>query len=98
MWVWPELKEVQPAQAAPGDEIRIVAVGGYLHWQNECGSGVDESARSFQIFVGDTPLGSMDCYVNHCEADLAVPGDLPPGTHTISVEGGSSLIIQIVGD
>jgi hypothetical protein len=96
--VWPELIDIQPAQVTPGDKVEINAMGGYLYWNNECGTRWDESARTFQLYLDDTPVSSILCYVNYCEADLTVPGDVPSGTHTISVEGGSSLSIEVSGN
>jgi hypothetical protein len=96
--VWPELRDIQPAEVAPGDKVKITAMGGYLYWNNECGTRWDESARTFQLYLDDTPVSSILCYVNYCEADLTVPGDVPSGTHAISVEGGSSLSIEVSGN
>jgi heat shock protein HslJ len=96
--VWPELIDIQPAQVTPGDKVEINAMGGYLYWNNECGTRWDESARTFQLYFDDTPVSSILCYVNYCETDLTVPGDVPSGTHTISVEGGSSLSIEVSGN
>ena len=96
--VWPELIDIQPAQVTPGDKVEITAMGGYLYWNNECGTRWDESARTFQLYFDDTPVSSILCYVNYCETDLTVPGDVPSGTHTISVEGGSNLSIEVSGN
>jgi hypothetical protein len=42
--------------------------------------------------------GSLECYANTCLATLALPDDAAPGEHTLSVEGGSSLNIQVRSD
>jgi len=93
--VWPQLREVQPAQAATGDEVKIMGAGGNLHWDNACGQFWLESARDFQLFFDGEPLGFIQCYASMCVADLMIPSDAAPGTHTISVEGGSSLSIEV---
>lgn len=93
--VWPQLREVQPAQAATGDEVKILGAGGNLHWDNACGQFWLESARDFQLFLDGEPLGFIQCYASMCVADLMIPSDAAPGTHTISVEGGSSLSIEV---
>jgi hypothetical protein len=92
--VMPQIMEVQPAQVAAGDEVILIGSGGYL----SCGAGgYVESARSFQLYLDGEPIGPMSCFVNHCEATLDVPESTTPGKHVISVEGGSSLEIDVVG-
>lgn len=93
--IWPELREVQPDQAAPGDEVEILGSGGHLYWDNECGEFWLESARDFQLFFDGEPAGFITCYANMCVTNLTVPEDAVSGTHVISVEGGSSLIIEV---
>jgi hypothetical protein len=94
---WPELRKVEPEQAAPGDKVEILGNGGNLYWDNECGQFWLESARDFQLFFDGEPAGFITCHASMCIANLAVPGDALPGPHVISVEGGSSLSIE-VGD
>lgn len=96
--IWPELREVQPDQVAPGDEVEILGSGGHLYWDNECGEFWLESARDFQLFFDGEPAGSITCYANTCITDLSVPEDALSGTHVISVEGGSSLSIEVSSD
>jgi hypothetical protein len=93
--VWPQLSEVQLTETASGAEVKVVGSGGYLYWGGKCGRRYDESARSFELALDGEPVGSMGCYVNHCEATLSFPADALWGTHTISVEGGSSITIQV---
>ena len=96
---WPQLHEVQPAQVAPGDQFKIIGSGGYLYWWNDnCQKGYNESHRTFQVDFDAEPMGSISCYVNRCEATLTVPADALAGTHTISVEGGSSISIRVITD
>jgi heat shock protein HslJ len=95
--VWPALLEASPNPVAPGQAVEVRATGGYLIWETPCGTAVQESARSFAMAFDGDPVGSLDCYANTCLATLTIPSDLPPGEHTLSVEGGSNLII-VVGD
>jgi hypothetical protein len=95
--IWPTLRQVQPAHAAPGAEVEIRGTGGFLDWNNECGEFRNESARDFQLYYDDEPVGSITCYAHTCLANLTIPADAAPGTHTISVEGGSSIDMQIGG-
>jgi len=91
--VWPVLTELQPAQAAPGDQVHLIGRGGYLFYS---GGGYDESSRTFEIHFDGEPAGSIGCYVNHCEGDLTIPVDASPGTYEVSVEGGSRLSLQVL--
>lgn len=94
--VWPVLEPIDIGPSVPGDELEITAVGGYLQWDNECGEAVNESARTFQLYFDDEPAGTILCYVNICCGTSAIPADTPPGTHTVSAEGGSSVTIEVV--
>jgi hypothetical protein len=77
---------------APGGQVRVLGTGGYVVDP----SGLnDESARYFELFLDGNHLGTLACYLNHCLADLSLPAGLAPGEHTLSVEGGSSLTIEI---
>ena len=40
-------------------------------------------------------MGSITCYAHTCLADLTIPADAALGIHTISVEGESSIDIEI---
>ncbi len=96
--IWPTLRQVQPARAAPGDPVEIRGTGGFLYWNNECGEFVNESARDFQLFFDGQPVGSITCYAHTCLVDLTIPADAAPGTHTLSVEGGSSIDVEVGGE
>jgi hypothetical protein len=93
--IWPTLHEVQPVQAAPGDQVEIRGTGGFLHWNNECGEFRNESAKDFQLLFDGEPADSITCYAHTCLVNLTIPADASPGIHTICVEGGSSIDIQI---
>lgn len=94
--VLPTLVEVQPAQAAPGEQVEVLGVGGNLYWENECGSQWIESAQDFQLLLDGEPAGSIQCYAGSCRARLTIPAEMVTGAHTISAEGGSSLDIEVV--
>jgi heat shock protein HslJ len=96
--IWPTLRQVQPDHAAPGDQVEIRGTGGFLYWNNECGEFRNESARDFQLFFDGQPVGSITCYAHTCLASLKLPPDALPGIHTLSVEGGSSIDLEIAGD
>lgn len=91
--IWPQLQAVQPDQAVPGAEIKIVANGGYTL---ECGSFYNESHRLFEIYFNQDQVEMLSCMTNHCEAMFNVPKKLPPGMHIISTEGGSQIEIEII--
>ena len=96
--IWPTLHQIEPPVPTPGDQIEIRGTGGFLYWSNECGEFRNESAQDFQLFFDGEPAGSITCYANTCLVDLTIPDDIPPGIHTISAEGGSSLDVEIGGD
>ncbi len=93
--IWPQMQSVQPEQAVPDGEIKIVASGGY---QIECGGFYNESHRLYKVYINQTEVGMLSCMVNHCEAVLEVPGDIQPGTHIISTEGGSQIEFKILAE
>src|SRR5688572_6680601 len=75
--VWPQLSGVQPAEIAPGGTVTVTASGGY----RRCGDAYNESARDFALTLGAQPIGTLSCYVNHCQATLVVPADAAVGEH-----------------
>jgi hypothetical protein len=91
--IWPQLQAVQPDQAEPGGEVKIIASGGY---QIECGNFYNESHRLFAVYFNQDRVGMLSCMANYCEVSLAVPEHPQPGTHIISTEGGSQIEIEIV--
>jgi hypothetical protein len=91
--VSPQLYEVKPAEAAPGDEITVIGSGGYS--RDNCG-GYNESSRPFELYFDDEFGGTLVCYVNHCEAKLTIPAGASPGLHCISVaETGCDIDVQV---
>jgi len=93
---WPSLLPIEIETVLPGDELEITAFGGYLRWDDACGELIDESARQFRIFIDGEPIGNISCYVNVCRVRITIPIDTLPGMHSLSVEGGSSLDLEIV--
>lgn len=69
-----------------------------MYWNNECGEFRNESARDFQVFFDGEPVGSITCYAHTCLTDLTIPADAALGIHTISVEGGSSMDVEVSGE
>ena len=94
--IWHTLLPVEIESASPGDDLEIMASGGYLQWDNECGEAIDESARAFQLLFDGEPAGNLSCYVNVCRIGFTIPVDASSGMHRLSVEGGSSLDIEVV--
>lgn len=94
--VWPSFLPIEIEEVRSGDDLEIMASGGFLQWDNECGVSINESAREFLLFIDGEPSGNISCYVNVCRVTLFIPVDTPPGTHTLSVEGGSSLDFEVV--
>jgi hypothetical protein len=82
----------------PGERVGILGVGGNLYWDNECGTLWVESARDFPLSFDGEPAGSIQCYAGNCRADLTIPDDALTGVHTIAVEGGSSMDLEVSGD
>jgi hypothetical protein len=81
--IQPTLTTVEPAQVLPGGTILVTAIGGYV--QDSCG-GINESARSFPLFLDQEPLGNLSCYVNHCETKFDLADTLDSGLHCLSVQ------------
>ena len=91
--VWPTLETLQPAQTAPGNEILVTGWGGY--WFLPPG-GYIESYRTFELYFDSQPLSTIGCYVNYCQGNLVVPPNAALGTHSVSTEGGSMLVLTVV--
>ncbi len=92
--VWPQLSDIQPPQVAAGGEVKVMGSAGYV----KCGaSGFIESARSFRLDLDGLEVGSVSCYVNHCEGKFTLPAGLAAGVHVVTVEGGSHLSLVVTG-
>jgi hypothetical protein len=83
--VLPIIADVQPSPALPGSEITITGAGGYL--QDSCG-GINESARSFKLYLDNEPVGDLLCYVNRCETKINLAGSIVSKSYCLSTQKG----------
>ncbi len=81
--VLPVITEIQPSPVLPGSEITIMGRGGYI--QDSCG-GINESARSFKLYLDDEPAGDLQCYVNHCETKIKLASSITLAEHCLSTQ------------
>lgn len=90
---WPIIDDVIPNPASPGSAIEILGHGGAIR----CGNAYDESSRDFEIYLDELRLGTVNCYVNHCEGTVDLPGSLEQGTYSLSIgpEQEYELVIQL---
>lgn len=95
----PNLMRLRPEDAAPGEEVEVVGSGGHIELRTAEGAvtGYIESATDFTIFFDGQPAGSVNCYINTCKGTLTVPNEAAPGSHEVSVEGGSKLDLTVAG-
>jgi hypothetical protein len=82
----PQVTEIRPAQPRPGDEITVIAYGGSI--QDGCG-GYIEGAREFILHLDDEPVGSVTCYINHCEGKFILSETAVSGAHCLATEDPS---------
>lgn len=82
-FVSPVIIEIQPAQPLAGGELTVIGSGGYA--QDSCG-GVNESARSFPLYLDGEVVADFHCYVNHCEAKVELLSTLEAGRHCLSMQ------------
>jgi hypothetical protein len=93
----PQLIEARLVETASGPELNVIGSGGYLCSAGMCGLRVDESPKSFDLTFDEAPAGLLACHLDHCEGTLDLPAAALLGTHTISVEGGSSITVHVTG-
>ncbi len=79
----PTVTDIQPAQPFAGNEMTVTGNGGFF--QDSCG-GVNESARTFTLYLDQEPVGDFACYVNHCELQFRLPDTLTAGAHCLSTQ------------
>ena len=90
--IWPTLQTVSPIAPHAGTAIIIRGSGGYIR----CSGGLyNESARSFVVTLDGQPIGDLGCYANYCQTTFTIPLTTSPGTHTITTEGGSQILITV---
>ena len=81
--ILPTIIEIQPAWPSAGSEVTIIGSGGFV--RDSCG-GVNESARSFPLYLDNEPAADLQCYVSHCEAKLRLGDTLADGAHCLSMQ------------
>jgi uncharacterized protein YkwD len=90
--VYPVLKTLTPNPAAAGSKVTVTGTGGYKRNWNGL---LDESARSFQLFLDGKANTRISCAVNHCQGQINIPsGSI--GNFFVSVEGGSKLSLKVM--
>lgn len=89
--IYPTLTKVDPDIAYTGSKVSIIGTGGYIKYSD---GRIDESSRLFALKFDNQDIGSIQCYVNRCQAEITIP-QVNPGTHSISVSGGSKIYITI---
>ena len=79
------------------EEVEVVGSGGLIELRTAEGAltGYIESATDFTLFFDGQPAGSVNCYVNTCIGTFTVPNGAAPGSHEVSVEGGSKLFFTV---
>jgi hypothetical protein len=81
--ILPRITDIQPSPITAGSEITITGTGGYI--QDSCG-GINESARSFKLYLDKELVGDLLCYVNHCETKINVAETISSGSHCLSTQ------------
>jgi hypothetical protein len=79
----PRIANIQPSPIRPGSEITITGTGGYI--QDSCG-GINESARTFSLYLDNESVGDLLCYVNHCEVRFYLADTITSGLHCLSTQ------------
>ncbi len=69
----------------------LVGHGGAIR----CGNAYDESSRDFNVFLEEQPVGSLNCYVNHCEGEVHLPEDLEPGDYRLIVNPQEPYVLEV---
>ncbi len=94
--VLPKIDAIRPEQIKPGIEVTVTAYGGYF--KDNCG-GFNESARTYQIFFDDEPVGDLQCYVSYCEGKFVLSASVTAGRHCMGVQKGSCQTeVDVVGE
>jgi hypothetical protein len=88
---WPIIDDVAPAPATSGSQIEIRGHGGVIR----CGNAYDESSRDFDVYLDDEVVGTINCYVNHCEGTVELPVELEQGSYSLSVGPDSEFLLEV---
>ena len=88
---WPEIDNVMPDPARAGSTVELVGHGGVIR----CGNAYDESSRDFDVLLDGQRVGSINCYVNHCEGTVHLPDDLDPGDYGLQVAEDDFFMLEV---
>ncbi|MCI0474641.1 MAG: hypothetical protein L0Y55_00180, partial [Anaerolineales bacterium] len=91
-FVLPTIAQLEPAQAAPGDSVRVTARGG----RDIVPGGFIEPARNFPISFDGKPVATIACQAGTCIGTFTVPNDAVPGAHQIAIANGAPTTLQVV--
>ncbi len=76
----------------PGHSVGVDGNGGYLLPAN---AAADLSERSFLLYFNDVTAGDLICADDFCSGSLIVPEGTETGTHVISTDGGSNILVPV---
>lgn len=88
---WPVIESVTPDPASPGSIVEVVGHGGVIR----CGNAYDESSRDFNVFLDEQRIGTINCYVNHCQGEVQLPAGLEPGDYSLDVSPQESYVLKV---
>ena len=89
--VCPTLLWMDPDMAYPGWEVNVQAAGG----DREFPESYSWDFPKFEMFLDDMPVGTLTCSSIECNDFFQVPEDISIGTHLVSVEGGSTIELEV---
>ncbi len=98
----PYLNEILPAQARPGEQVRLTGIGGFYKPNSSCSPLLltpNPPPNLFPLYLDDQKdksISQISCQLNICEALFNLPLSISPGEHTLSTEGGSSIKIEVL--
>jgi hypothetical protein len=88
---WPVIDSATPDPAGPGSTVELVGHGGVIR----CGNAYEESSRDFDVLLEGRRIGSINCYVNHCEGTILLPDDLDPGDYDLQVAEDDYFVLGV---
>lgn len=89
--VYPTLTS-ESASGDPGSEVGFDGTGGYSF---DASGAPDYSPRSFRLYFDGEQAGDMECSDDVCTGTARFPDDATPGTHHVSVDGGSRIEVAV---
>lgn len=91
--VFPDLNPHDFAHVVlPGQSVGIDGTGGYLITAN---AAADMAERSFVLYLDGVSAGDLVCADDLCSGSLILPEDTLPGTHMVSTDGGSHILLAV---